>query len=196
MYNQIKGILLLPDRIKQVSVLMVIFFVLADGITAQTKQYYKTSTGTVEFISDAPLEIISAKSELLKGILSVEKMTFAFELDIITFFGFNSPLQNEHFNENYMETADYPKATFTGTIIESIDYLKPGIYNVRAKGIFNIHGSGHAAMLDIILDVKENSIAADSEFEILLKDYDIEVPKIVNKKIADIIRVKVHVELK
>jgi hypothetical protein len=179
-----------------VSVFLVIFFVLTDGITAQTKQYYKTSTGTVEFISDAPLEIISAKSELLKGILSAEKMTFAFELDIITFFGFNSPLQNEHFNENYMEIDRFPKATFTGTIIESIDFTKPGKYNVRAKGKFDIHGVVQPMMLDIILEVKENSFVINSEFDILLKDYEIDIPRIVYKKIANLIHVKVHVELK
>jgi len=160
------------------------------------QQYYKTNTGTVEFISDAPLELIKAKSEKLKGILSIDKSTFAFEMDISTFIGFNSPLQSEHFRENYLEVDRYPKATFTGAIIESVDFNKPGKYTVRAKGKFNIHGVDKPMMLNIALNVKENEIIADSEFDILLKDFEIDIPRIVYKKIADLIHVKVHVALK
>jgi polyisoprenoid-binding protein YceI len=95
-----------------------------------------------------------------------------------------------------MEIDRFPKATFTGAIIESIDFAKPGKYNVRAKGKFDIHGIVQPMMLDIVLEVKENSIIADTEFDILLNDYEIDIPRIVYKKIADLIHVKIHVELK
>ena len=51
-------------------------------------------------------------------------------------------------------------------------------------------------MLDIDLQVMENAIVADARFDIRLEDYDIDIPRIVYKKISDIINVKVHVELK
>jgi hypothetical protein len=44
-----------------------------------------------------------------------------------TFEGFNSALQREHFNENYIESNRFPDASFNGKIIEDIDFAKDGI---------------------------------------------------------------------
>ncbi len=43
-------------------------------------------------------------------------------LKVNSFKGFNSALQKEHFNENYMESENFPYASFEGKIIEDIDY--------------------------------------------------------------------------
>ncbi len=183
-------------KLKRALLLTIILFTLTDEILAQTKQYYKTSSGIIEFVSDAPLELISAKSERLIGILSIENSEFAFEVAINSFIGFNSPLQNEHFLENYMQVDRFPTANFTGSIIEIIDFSKTGFLKVRAKGKFNIHGVEQLMIIDLNLDIKEDGLIADSEFEILLEDFKIKIPKIVNKKIAKSIHITVHVELK
>ena len=94
--------------------------------------------GTVSFTSDAPLEIIKASSDKLVGALDTKKKEFYFRVNMSTFYGFNSALQREHFNENYMESHKYPKTTFKGKIIEDIDFTKAGTYNIRAKGKLNI----------------------------------------------------------
>ena len=183
-------------KLKLLLVLTTILFVSSVDILAQSKQYFRTSDGVIEFISDAPLELISAKSERLIGILSVENSEFAFELAINSFIGFNSPLQNEHFLENYMQVDRYPTANFTGSIIEIIDFNKSGLFKVKAKGKFNIHGVEQMMILDIDLEINEDGLIADSEFDILLEDYKIKIPKIVNKKIANSIHIIVHAELK
>ena len=183
-------------KLKLLLVLTTILFVSSVDILAQSKQYFRTSDGVIEFISDAPLELISAKSERLIGILSVENSEFAFELAINSFIGFNSPLQNEHFLENYMQVDRYPTANFTGSIIEIIDFNNTGLFKVRAKGKFNIHGVEQMMILDIDLEINEDGLIANSEFDILLEDYKIKIPKIVNKKIANSIHIIVHAELK
>ncbi len=53
-----------------------------------------------------------------------------------SFQGFNSTLQREHFNENYIESDKYPEARFSGKVIEDIDFSKDGTYIIRAKGNF------------------------------------------------------------
>lgn len=179
------------------TIVFILFLFIPTGeIFAQTKPYYKTGDGIVEFVSDAPLELISAKSEKLKGILSVNNLEFAFEVAINSFIGFNSPLQNEHFLENYMQADEFPSASFTGSIIEVIDFDKMGLSKVRAKGKFSIHGVEQMMILDLNLNLKEDGLTADCEFDILLEDYKIKIPKIVNKKIANTIHINVHVELK
>ena len=103
-------------------------------------QIYKTESGTAYFKSDAPLELIEAKSTQLKGAIDATKRTFAFTIPIKSFEGFNNPLQQEHFAENYLEIDRFPKATFTGKIIEKLDLSKDGKYTVRTKGKLVIHG--------------------------------------------------------
>jgi hypothetical protein len=156
---------------------------------------FTCSSGNVRFVSEAPLELINAESDELNGILSSENQSFAFSISSGSFIGFNSPLQQEHFNENYMESEKYTRATFTGSIIEEVDLLSPGEVRARAKGKFNIHGVENVQMLDVVLKIEEDQVIVDSSFDILLKDYKIDIPRIVNKKIAEKIRVTVHAVL-
>ena len=126
-------------------------------------QVFTTQEGQIHFVSEAPLELIEAKSQELKGALDIGKQTFAFSVPMISFQGFNSPLQREHFNERYLESEKFPDATFTGKIIEQLDYTKSGTYPVRAKGILSIHGvsveriiKGSMAISDADINIKAN----------------------------------------
>lgn len=102
-------------------------------------QIFKTIKGEAYFKSDASLELIEAKSKKLRGVINAAKRTFAFSIPIQSFKGFNSALQRVHFNENYLESDAYANATFSGKIIEKIDFTKDGVYTVRAKGKLKIH---------------------------------------------------------
>ena len=94
--------------------LLFCFLVFAEG------QMYRSTEAKIDFISNAPLEIISAQSNEMQGLLDVSKKRFAFRIYIKTFEGFNSKLQQNHFFENYMETDEFPLSTFSGKIIEDI----------------------------------------------------------------------------
>lgn len=156
---------------------------------------YRCDNGKVQFKSDAPLELIQARSNKLRGILDPERKTFAWTVEVATFDGFNSPLQREHFNENYMETTHFPKAVFSGKIIEDIDLAKNGAYPVRAKGKLTIHGVEQERILKGEMDVRDGTIRVRSTFTIPLSDHDIAIPKVVYQKIAEEISVTVEAEL-
>ncbi len=145
--------------------------------------------------SDAPLELISARSNELRGIIDPVKYTFAFQVDIKTLKGFNSALQQEHFYENYMETDKYTNASFSGKIIEKIDFNTNGNYKIRAKGILDIHGVKQERIIKCEITVEDNLIIASSAFEITLADHDISIPKLVYQKIAEVILVELSIEL-
>ncbi|HMT27944.1 MAG TPA: YceI family protein [Bacteroidia bacterium] len=159
------------------------------------KTAFKTNSGKITFKSDAPLETIYAESTDLRGIIDTSKNTFAFSVAIISFTGFNGPLQKEHFNENYMESDLYPVATFTGKIIEEIDYSAKGIYEVRAKGVLNIHGVKQERIIKGKVEVNKDQIVIKSEFIITMADHDIRIPKIVYQKIAPDIDVTINASL-
>lgn len=170
--------------------LMVSLCSLANG------QIYSCKDGITRFVSEAPLELIKAQSNKTVGAVDLSNRNVAFSIEIDSFEGFNSGLQREHFRENYMETPKYPRATFKGKIIEDIDFYKPGIHTVRAKGIFNIHGTEKERIVNVKLNVRDREIGVDTTFEVPLEDHNIRIPKVVNQKIASVILVEVKATLK
>jgi polyisoprenoid-binding protein YceI len=175
-----------------------ILFLLLIGMTAFTlqaqKNAFRTRKSTVSFLSDAPLELISASSTQLQGIIDPDKRSFAFSISTESFKGFNSPLQQEHFYENYLEAKAYPVSRFDGKIIEQIDFTHDGSYTVRAKGKLLIHGVEQERILRVRLKISGGIITADSEFTVLLQDHEIKVPRVVFQKIAEEIKVTVNAE--
>lgn len=156
---------------------------------------YSVTSGNIAFKSEAPLELIQAASSDLKGAINVEEGSFAFSVDMRSFEGFNSPLQREHFNENYMESKKFPKATFIGKIIEKTDFAREGEYTIRAKGRLTIHGVSRERIIKSQLKVSKGKIYVQSNFTVLLDEHDIAIPKIVHQKIAEEIFVKLDAEL-
>jgi len=164
------------------------------GLSAQNR--YFTNNGTVYFKSDAPLEVIEAQSEELQGVIDPGSNSFAFSIPIPTFQGFNSPLQQDHFNENYMESKLYPKATFQGKIIEQEDLTRDGEYVVRAKGILDIHGVKQERIIRSKVVTKNGMMKIRAKFTVLLAEHDIRIPRIVHQKIAEEIQVEIEGDLK
>ena len=168
---------------------------LAFCASAQRKMLYEVKTGSIDFDSNAPQELIHASSPKLRGILDVSKKTFAFKIPIVSFQGFNSPLQREHFNENYMESDLFPEATYTGKIIEDIDFSKDGKYQVRTKGKLRIHGIEQERIIRSDISIKGQRITVFSAFIVSLSDHNIKIPRVVYDKLAPDINVTVQASL-
>jgi hypothetical protein len=165
------------------------------AMAANGQTYWSVQKGSAHFKSEAPLELIQARTTALRGLISPGEQTFAFSVNIASFQGFNSPLQQEHFNENYMESALFPDATFSGRIIEQVDLLKPGEYSIRAKGILVIHGIASERIIRCKVVVGEKECRIYSSFTVPLSDHGINIPKVVHQKIAEEIEVTVEAVL-
>ncbi len=174
-------------------------FVLAIGLTLcsylAAVRLYKTSSGKINFRSEAPLELIKASSDDLVGVIDSAKKIFSFKVSISSFQGFNSRTQREHFNENYMQTEQFPEASFKGKIIEDIDFSRNGTYPVRAKGMLNIHGVEQERIIKSDLTIKNGDISIKSNFTVLLSDHNIPIPKVVYQKLANEIKVEIATNL-
>lgn len=151
--------------------------------------------GSVTFRSEAPLEIISATSRAVNCVLDTHNGAFAFTIDMRSFEGFNSPIQRTHFLENYIEAKKFPSATFTGKVIERIEFGSQNEIQIRAKGILSVHGVSHERIIVATLAQTENGLKARATFKLLLAEYGIKVPKIVQQKIANTIHIEVDIEL-
>jgi len=177
------------------SLILFIGLALFQPANIKAQQFYGTNKGLIKFHSDAPLELITASSNEMRGKLDIAKKIFAFSINVNSFTGFNNALQREHFNENYLESAQYPNASFSGKIIEDIDFSKDGIYSVRAKGNLSIHGIVQERIIKTELSVKKGNITVQSDFTVLLADHNIAIPKVVHEKLASEIKVAVKADL-
>ncbi len=153
---------------------------------------FEVKKGTIQLHSNAELELIKATTDQLKGLVDTKKKTFAFKISMNSFQGFNSPLQQEHFNENYVETGIFPDASFSGKIIEDDDLTKDGDYIVRAKGLLTVHGVSQERIIKSNLNVLKGRMKLNSSFTVLLADHNIKIPRIVSEKLSAEIKVDVE----
>jgi polyisoprenoid-binding protein YceI len=174
------------------TVCCIFVFVMA---SASAQQRLKIVKSTLSFTSKAELELIKASSDKLQGLLDPSTNQFAFSVDIISFKGFNSELQREHFNEKYMESERFPKAKFSGKIIEQIDFTSDNTYEVRAKGDLDIHGVKQTRIIKGKLIVSTGTFTLDAHFTVPLSDHNIAVPTLVRQKIATEILVDINAQL-
>lgn len=151
----------------------------------------RSEKAVVTFTSDAPLERISATTTSGNAIVDTRDRSFAVQVPLVSFSGFNSPLQREHFNENYLESGIFPSAVFKGRIIENVDLAVPGDHTVRAKGELTIHGVARERIIACDVVVSADGVRVTSTFPVTIAEHDIRVPMVVRQKIAPVVSVQV-----
>ena len=175
------------------SILVIVLMLnMSLAIKCQETNLYRGG-GSVAFLSEAPLEVFKASSDRLNGVLNLDDHTFGFSFQVNTFKGFNSPLQRIHFNEHYLETEKYPKATFVGKLIGTADCNLNCEIIVYAKGDLTIHGITKFVTIPVNFKKGNNIITANTEFHLTLDDFEIAIPLILRSKIASVIKVSVDV---
>ena len=156
-------------------------------------QNYMTKTGFIGFYSKTPLENVRAENNQVYAVLDPVSHHIAFAV-LLKGFIFTKELMQEHFNENYVESDKYPKATFSGTCSGDLDLNKEGTYQVVIKGDLSLHGVTKPIETTAQLDVKKDHIAGTSAFKLKPEDFNISIPGIVREKIASEISVKVQID--
>lgn len=178
------------------SILPVLFTFVTPLVLAQEPVRWKLQRSVVSFVSEAPLERITAQNTRSTGLLDPTARSFAVQVPVFSFEGFNAPLQREHFNENYMVSRTWPNASFAGRVIESIDLTAPGTHNVRAKGKLSIRGVEKERIIPCKLVVAEDGIRVTTTFDVAVDEHEIRVPRVVQQKIASVVQVTVDVLFK
>ena len=155
------------------------------------RQLYAVKKSEVSFVSDAPMERIAAANRSASGIVDIKDRDFVVRIPMRSFTGFNSQLQLEHFQENYVESKTWPNALFEGRIIEAMDLTVEGTYDVRAKGRFTLHGVTRERLIPCQLVVARAGVRVIARFDVLLADHGIRIPRVVQQKLAATVQVKI-----
>jgi hypothetical protein len=154
---------------------------------------YKTNTGNISFYSHTPVEDISAENHKVKTAFSSESGQLQFSC-LIKDFEFKKALMQDHFNENYMESTTYPKATFNGEIesISSIDFDKDGTYSSKVNGKLTIKDITKDVATTGSFTVKDGMVNANATFNLNPYDYNVKIPKMVAPKISESIKITIN----
>ncbi|HEY5692395.1 MAG TPA: YceI family protein [Cyclobacteriaceae bacterium] len=152
-------------------------------------QQFKSAEGQVTFFSDAAIEDISAINKGASSIFDLSNGEIVFLITIMDF-TFDKSLMQEHFNEKYMESDKFPRATFKGKVT-GFDMTVPGVQQVSAKGMLTIHGRSKEIDVKGSIEKQASLLLLKSAFMVELEDFKIKIPKLLWQNIAERVEVKV-----
>ena len=172
----------------------ITLFVFFISIVGFSQVKYLTKSGVLNFeASVETFEEIKAANSNVTAIFNASNGEFA-ALALVKGFLFKNALMEEHFNENYAESDEFPKAIFKGKLT---DFSLETIQNTYTiNGTLSFHGvTQPIENVSVAVIASENAFHFKGSFVISPNDFDIEIPNIVRSKIADNVTVVFDFEL-
>lgn len=181
-------------RRTKIVMLTVLCFITASTLLCGQGKYLGNA-GQISFYSHTAIEDITADNNQVASVIDASSGEVAI-IVVMTNFKFEKKLMEEHFNENYVESEKYPKATFNGTIINNseVNYASRGTYPVRIEGEMKIHGVTNKIQVEGSIEVRDESLVAKSHFTLNPEDYQIKIPKVVRKNIAENLEISIEIK--
>ncbi|MFM9984523.1 MAG: YceI family protein [Flavobacteriales bacterium] len=164
-------------------------------VAIQAQKYF-TKEGKINFHAGTSVEDIDGTSNTATCVIDSKTGDIQWSV-LVKGFHFDRALMEEHFNETYMESNTYDKATFKGKIdnISSVNFTKDGTYAVKVSGDLTMHGVTKKITVDGTIAVKGGVISCNAKFYVNPKDYNINIPSAVQDKITNNIEINVSAAL-
>jgi hypothetical protein len=173
---------------------IIFLLLLFSGLNASV---FISRNATVSFFSEAPLENIEAINRQVSCALNIQTGELVFRV-LIRSFAFEKALMQEHFNDNFMQSHDYPNAIFEGLIEHAgnIDFKLDGLHEVMVNGKLTIKDVTREVRVKGTIEIKGNEILAKSKFIIEPEQYNVQIPLRFARNIASEIEVNVDANLR
>lgn len=187
-YRRTKRKLINMKKSYIIYLILLVFLSINTNVSAQK---LITKTGSIKFQASMPsYEEVAAENKSVSAVLEQSTGDFA-SLVLIKGFRFKVALMEEHFNENYMESEKFSKATLKGKIEDfDISKISNTPKNFTLKGDLTIHGKTKPVTVTVkISKVANGGVNMIGSFEAKPEDYGIEIPSLVRKKIADKVKI-------
>ena len=173
--------------------IIVLIFILTQSLGfSQASKEVIARQGQVSFFSYTSVENIEATNNQSLSIIDLSKKEIVVSM-LLRAFTFKKALMEEHFNESYVESDIYPKAKFTGTILD-FDTSVEGIQTKIIKGDFLFHGIEKEIEIKTKIEKVDGDYTLEGEFDVGIKDYNIKVPPLLAGNIAKVIKVTFRFE--
>lgn len=161
-------------------------------VTAPASAKYFTRAGTISFFSATPFEDIEARNQQVSAAVDVQSGQVVFTVPMKAF-QFPKSLMQTHFNENYVESEKFPKATFAGHLVafDAAALAGAAPQAVQVEGDLTIHGVTHRVRVPGTLARQGNRLLVNAKFAVAPADYNIEIPALVRGHVAKSVDVTV-----
>lgn len=173
--------------------LVLLLTVMLTGMLGFSQGRVFTKSASISFFSKTAAENIEAHNK--HAVTVLDKTTGEVEFSVLMKgFEFEKALMQEHFNENYVESDQFPKAVFKGKMNEAATVLftKDGQYKSTVTGKLSIHGVTKEITAPVVFTITAGVITASSQFTLTLSDYNIAVPSLVKDKISKSLTITVN----
>ena len=160
--------------------------------TVAFSQKMMTRSGEIKFDATVPgaMDPVVGTSNTVSSIF--DKTTGDFVVQgLVKSFKFKSPLMEEHFNENYMESDKLPKTSFKGKVVGYDG--KTGTYDV--EGDLTIHGVTNKVKTKVTISNAGGKLEIAGNFVVKLSDYKLEVPAMAKKTLAETAKISIKLDL-
>jgi hypothetical protein len=179
----------MKNKIALLSLLLVINFAFS--------QKMMTRSGVVKFEATMPgIEEIAATNTTASCIFDKNTGDFV-TLALVKAFRFKVPLMEEHFNENYIESDQFPKSTFKGKVLnfDGSKLAQGKASNFDIEGDLTLHGVTKKIKTKVNITPIGDKLSITSNFSVKLLDYQIKVPNLVKGKIAESAKINLKFDL-
>jgi len=176
-------------------ILFILCFALHFSVFSQPK--YLTQEGIISFEASVPsFEEVAATNNTVTAILNAQNGEIA-ALAFVKGFRFKNALMEEHFNENYAESDEFPKALFKGILLDfDVDQINETTKSFVLNGELEFHGKKKQyETIEVEIVGHGEQLHLSGEFEANVTDFDIKIPKIVSSKVRDKVTVKIDLVL-
>ena len=174
-------------------------------VAAPAQEYHVDTDAerTVRFISRAAIEEFDGVTERIDGYVYLEepgldpgnaagRSEFYFEVDLASL-ETGISLRDRHMRDNYLEVREYPWAVLEGEV-GSIERSGQG-WRIAAVGDFTVHGVTREISVPCDVSPDGEGFRVFCSWDLLLSDYDIEIPKMMFMKLANEIRLELSFRL-
>ena len=157
-------------------------------------QKLTTTSAVITFDATTPKDALpKAQNKTVIGSFDKKTGALAFEAAVNNF-TFSNPTMQQHFNsDKWLNSATFPKFTFTGKIknLAAVKFTKNGTYTAAVTGNLTIKGVTKPINTTAKITVKNGSISSTSSFNVALGDYGITGQQVESGKVARVVKVNI-----
>ena len=170
-------------------IVFVFLFSIIVSSSLVAQKNYSTTKAEVHFIAVDDSDIDAVNKNAVCRLQSNGDMSF---IMLIKDFTFEMEGMQKHFNEEYLESDQFPRAFFNGKIanFSTVNFAKDGKYPITVAGSMQVHGVNKAMQTSGMLEIKNGIPTATAKFTVTLKDF--KIGGILIKMVAD----KINIDIK
>jgi hypothetical protein len=167
-------------KIISLSIGMILIF-----STIDAQKVYGTRNGKISFIAPNDEDVKAVNNELTSRLSDNGAISFSC---LIKGFKFAYAEMQDHFNTEYLQSNQFPRADFKGTItnLKEVNFTKNGVYKAIVKGDLTMHGVSKNITVNGTITVKDGKISAIASFPIIMKDFKIDASSVTERVKAEI----------